>query len=198
MELVQEATTWIKPLYNTYSMKHPQPHSEDLALNANGRRRCVVLLGSDGAVPSWLVRGLDQHGADSVLANGPAAVMVELARAQTHAVVFDRPQGKRQLDELLAAIDTYYPQVVCWSHEAGTADHRPRLHRLSPPKSTSSVIASVVDQCTPKEVATAPPESSTAECDREADAALLTQEELAMLLGPAEARLANETPGEEP
>ncbi len=181
-------------------MKEPQQQSAVAALDRVGQRRCVVLLRPDAAVPSWLVRGLKDHGADSVLVEGPGSVMVELARALTHAVVIDRPRQTAQLDELLAAVETYYPQVVCWSHEAAGPDHRPRLYRLGDRKSVSEKNngqkSPVTKQSSLDEPAV-PPTDGSADKDRDSDAALLTQEELTMLLGPTRSRPASNVSGQD-
>ena len=177
-------------------MKQPQQPSDFSPLDAVGHRRCVVLLRPDAAVPAWLVRGLEQHGADSVLVEGPASVMVELARAPTHAVVVDRPQQTAQLDELLAAIATYYPQVACWSHEAVGPDHRSRLYRLGDRSGSNQKDNADAKAGTPEQTGEAQ-YPGAADKSRDTDAALLTQEELTMLLGPSDSRLATKASGQD-
>ena len=118
------------------------------------------------------------------------AVMLELARSPTHAVVVDQPKNVAAVDELLTAIQTYYPQVVCWCHEATGTDHQPRLSRLrtaSPSNGngggrTSADARKTIDDGPASQSAGA---LGSVEPDQATESSLLTQEELTMLLGPA-------------
>ena len=79
---------------------------------------CVVLLGPGRARPESLLNDLTERGAQTRVVDDPAHVMVELAQQQSRAVVVVAgPQQTRRLPRLLAAVRRYYPQVACWRYE---------------------------------------------------------------------------------
>jgi len=106
-------------------------------------QRCVVLLGAEGYVPSALLRGLDEQGASPVMVDTAAALMVELARTPAHAVIVDRPGNRPHMDELRSALATYYPSVGCWCHEDPPADGKPRLSPLEATAATGHVVPEI-------------------------------------------------------
>lgn len=82
--------------------------------------RCVVVLPRGAGVeraPASLLAGLSQRRLDVVIAPDAPTAMVELARRPTAAVVVVEPQHLPQVGELIRAVRAYYPNVVCWRYE---------------------------------------------------------------------------------
>jgi len=173
---------------------------------------CVVLLGPGRARPESLLNDLTERGAQTRVVDDPAHVMVELAQQQGRAVVVvAQPQQTRRLPKLLAAVRRYYPQVTCWRYETMNGNGQAELELLqseTPSKEPAEdqVFLAALQQnnsvsCRPengqrlnkapspeKEPCPAPSGRGLGEPDHAPPSALpdalLTPEELSMLMGP--------------
>ncbi len=147
--------------------------------------RCLVVLpegGRGGDAPSNLTDGLSQRGMSVALARGPAVAMSKLAQSPYAVVVIIEPARLPDVEDLLHAVSTYYPTVVCWGYERRGADDPGRLAVINgtgdygngyqapaqPPRSTGPGIHTLLHHV-PRPLSAPSP--------------LITQEELAMLLG---------------
>ena len=173
---------------------------------------CVLLLSPGRARPESLLNDLAERGAQTRVVDNPAHVMVELVQQQGRAVVVvAQPQQMRRLPNLLAAVRRYYPQVTCWRYETINGDGHAEL-KLFPSEMSSEEPA--VDQAllasleqsnrvshrpenghrsnkasgSEKEPGPGPSGRGLGEHDHTAPSALpdalLTPEELSMLMGP--------------
>lgn len=180
--------------------------------NAPPPARCLLLVGEAGAVPSSLVSALNRRGLETVILREAPEVMVELA-AEQHArrretnsaadlqnplsLVIVEPEQQLHIDELRQAIDTYHPGTRCWRY---AAHGRPGQASLQAFDAVSAADHARV----PTHASTdARPDKNAAEPTgfvRSADqrlrsvvvrlggvetTPLVSEEELAMLLGPA-------------
>lgn len=95
--------------------------------------RCVVLVGLGGSAPADLLSGLSHRGVGTVVVAEPAGAMVELARETTGALVVVEPDGRPWLDDLVQAVRLYHPLTVRWcyrsQHPSGQAQLQPLTDR---------------------------------------------------------------------
>lgn len=179
----------------------------------NGTGGCCVVLVSPGrARPESLLKDLTEQGARLRVVDDPVHVMVELAHQQGRtAIVIAGSQQTRRLPKLLAAVRHYYPQVACWRYETINGNGQAQLELLQkemPPKepAVDQVLLAALQknnsvstqpengqqlEKAPSVKKGATPEPSGRgldEPDRDASGALpdalLTPEELSMLMGP--------------
>ncbi|NBC11271.1 MAG: hypothetical protein GVY24_05970 [Planctomycetes bacterium] len=95
--------------------------------------RCVVVLPRGAGVeraPASLLAGLSQRRLDVVIAADAPTAMVELARRATAVMVVVEPGRQPQVGELVRAVRAYYPKVVCWRYDQQDAD-RGRLSAIN-------------------------------------------------------------------
>ena len=78
-------------------------------------RRCLVWLTQENSSPLVLAR-LAGRGVKLGVAGGAAEVMVELARRDVGVLIICEPQPISQLNELLIAVQRYYPTLVLWRY----------------------------------------------------------------------------------
>jgi len=84
--------------------------------------RCVVWVPSGKAAPADLLGGLSRRGVRVVVVIEPAGVMVELARQATGMLVVVEPQSHPYLSELIRAVKSYYPKTVRWCYQAKSGE----------------------------------------------------------------------------
>lgn len=92
--------------------------------------RCVVLVGAGVSAPADLLGGLSRRGVSTVVVSEPAWAMVELARQTTGALVIVQPDRHPWLDELVQAVKTYHPRTVRWAYRSVHHSDRPQLEPL--------------------------------------------------------------------
>lgn len=93
--------------------------------------RCVVLAGGGISAPTDLLGGLSRRGVSTVVVTEPAKAMVELARETTGILVVIEPDRQPWLDELIQAVKTYHPRTVRWGYRCVHHSDRPQLEPLS-------------------------------------------------------------------
>jgi len=89
----------------------PRAHPSETESDA----QCVLLVGG-GAVPSNLVAALGQRGINVAIARAEPEVMAELAGGGVTSVVVVEPDRQNRARELHAAADIYHPEVRFWSY----------------------------------------------------------------------------------
>ena len=92
--------------------------------------RCVVLTGADKSAPGDLLAGLSKRGVSTVVVAEPAGAMLELARETTGALVVVEPGQQPWLDHLLEAVTRYHPRTVRWGYRSADASARAQLQPL--------------------------------------------------------------------
>lgn len=99
--------------------------------------RCVVLVGPGGSAPADLLSGLSRRGVSTAVVAEPAGAMVELTRQANSILVVVDPDDQPWLDDLVQAVRQYHPRTVRWcyrtKHPSGQAQLQP-LTDLRPPK----------------------------------------------------------------
>lgn len=167
---------------------------------------CVVLTGPNRDAPGDLLRGLSLRGVGTVVVSHPASVMVELSRQTTGAVVVVEPDRHPYLAELLHAIEKYHPRTTRWQYTAhdpsGTPQLRPMAGCAEDGCDDGPEPISINGQSRGKYLVPDPKSPlgrAQAQVPRErvrslvvkvhhpadADEPLISEEELAMLLGPS-------------
>lgn len=172
--------------------------------------RCVLLVGVAGAVPSNLAGALDRRGLEIAIARQPPEVMSELADGGVSSVVVVEASQQERVDELVDAVTTYYPQTRCWgytSREHGGSIRLDPLSHVSPRSGRvangQGVVSSPQEEAAPQaHVKSAGQRLRSLVVKAELkpstdDGPLVTEEELAMLLGPDSVDLDTPMSGEE-
>ena len=93
--------------------------------------RCVVVVGACGSAPTDLLGGLSRRGVSTAVVSDPAAAMVTLARQATGALVVVEPDQHVWLGELIQALKSYYPRTVRWGYRSQHPSGIPQLQPLS-------------------------------------------------------------------
>ncbi|MEM8738800.1 MAG: hypothetical protein AAGG38_10040 [Planctomycetota bacterium] len=160
--------------------------------------RCVLLVGETAAVPSSLVSALDRRGLDIRIVRHAPHVMAELAELYASpaaasprtppqtaqppgpSLVIVEPQHQPRFDELRDAVTTYYPQVRTWRYLAHDPNGRPLLEAYPHPEPPSPDRQQHAQQQRRSLIVSvdAPP--------AETQDPLVSEDELAMLLAPAD------------
>lgn len=148
--------------------------------------RCVVLADPVEAA-SMLLAGLSKRGMlASVVADAPA-VMVQLARNQSAALILTMAPSSPDLAALLDAVRTYYPHTGCWMYRCEKGEAVGRLIKLdgfsAPGPASPSEPVGGGQLSAPR----AQPAEPAPEAER--DEPLISQAEMAMLLGHADSEL---------
>jgi len=94
-------------------------------------KRCVVLVCPDGATPVDLLGGLSRRGGSSRVVVEPADVMVELARQPTGAWVVVDPEKQPGLTDLIEAVSVYHPRTVRWAYHSADVSGKAQLQPLN-------------------------------------------------------------------
>ena len=185
--------------------------------------RCVIFVPPGIPDPKSLFDTLNHRKIRFIVVNELAQVMVKLAITDASVLVISQPDRIPRTRELLAAIQRYYPHVVCWKYAVMGHDGRVRLNRfrIKPARSLKKNIELATNrQCAKThEVTVAEVDSGQAldrtrtvndpspvvsdmkdEYSQQAEASdepLLTQEELSMLIGtPVDRSVDRENIGE--
>lgn len=101
--------------------------------------RCVVFANAADSVPVELLEGLSRRKMTVSVVSDPPAVMVELARGDTAALVLVERRRLPRVESLLAAVQRYHPRTTVWAFER--EDHGPRLIKLSSHDHAASIPA---------------------------------------------------------
>jgi len=96
-----------------------------------GARRCVVWVSPGNSAPADLLGGLSRRGVAVAVVAEPARVMVELARQATGALIVVEPGSQPYLGELIRAVKTYYPKTARWCYQASQASAEGQLSKLN-------------------------------------------------------------------
>lgn len=153
--------------------RSPTPHRPQ----AGPAGRFIVLAGA--VEPSrGLIHALDRRGADVLVRTAAVDVMVELARTAAAALLVVDPDRQPMTGELVEAVHTYYPRVDCWQFTPQQEGNAPRISRIngqwaSEPRRDTDASRRL--------------ESLVIHVDGGSalDGPLISEQELAMLLGPA-------------
>lgn len=171
--------------------------------------RCVILTPPGGSVPARLLSGLSRRGVSMAVVADPVGVMVELSRASLGVLIVIEPDRQPNLAELIQAMITYYPRTVRWCYRAQADSGKPGLTPLngqkvgqetSSPAMGSSFVGENNHDAPPLDPAHRSPLARAQSDSRDrrmrslvvkvpappgVDQPLISEEELAMLLGPA-------------
>jgi hypothetical protein len=94
--------------------------------------RYIVVLCDTVRRPDALLNGLRSRGVTPcVVTSGPQA-LVALRAHEADALIVDQPDSLSFTDELIEAVTTHLPSVVCWSHESIAG--KSKLSKLVAPK----------------------------------------------------------------
>jgi len=142
-----------------------------------GRKGPFIVLAATAEPSRGLVEALDRRGADVLVRTGPVDVMVELARTEATALLVVEPASQPMTGELVDAVRTYYPEVDCWQFTPRRQGEAPRISRIN----GTAGADGKVDTEAARKVA---PLVVHVEGGSALDGPLISEEELAMLLGP--------------
>lgn len=167
--------------------------------------RCVVLIEAGRQTPVDLIGGLSMRGVSTTVVTDPAEAMVELARHRTGALVVVDPDRCRWLDDLTEAVRTYHARTVRWGYFSRDASGVPQLRSLESDhgQPTLPMKPVVTEQHDPQPRYIVPDPKSPlgraqsqiprervrslvvkVRSESDVDEPLISEEELAMLLGP--------------
>lgn len=93
--------------------------------------RCVVLVGSRGAAPADLLSGLSRRGVSTTVVVEPAGAMVELAKQANSILVVVDPDSQPWLEDLIQAVRQYHPRTVRWCYRSQHPSGQPQLQPLT-------------------------------------------------------------------
>jgi len=184
---------------------HPGIHPDSAQGTDSADTRCVVLVCPDGVTPVDLLGGLSRRGVSSRVVAEPADVMVELARQHTGVVVVVDPARQPGLVDLIEAVITYHPRTVRWAYYSAHATSKAQLLPLNGRSGGEDTNHNAVTSPDQIEPAQSPEANSPSPLGRvqsqvppdrvrslivkvqgpaEVGEPLISEEELAMLLGP--------------
>jgi hypothetical protein len=175
--------------------------------------RCVVLTCPGGLTPVDLLGGLSKRGVSSRVVAQPAEVIVELASQSTGILVVVDPTQQPALVDLIEAVTSYFPRTVRWAYLSTHRSGKPQLQPLdgsaigelhgpqnppptshpkpSPPRPSDLPKPTPLDSPSPlgRVQSLVPPERVRSLIVKvhgpaEVGEPLISEEELAMLLGP--------------
>ncbi len=155
---------------------------------ANGPRlcRCVVLVAPHGQLPRPLLRGLEQRGAVAIVATDAPAALVDLAYSRAGALIVQDPAEHVMVGELVEAVHRYFPRTTCWRYDT-TAKGEAALSRLNGHAPTAAPKPTAAEALAAHDDAARRLNSLLVRVPHSIDPAhepLISEEELAMLLGP--------------
>lgn len=93
--------------------------------------RCVVLVGPGGTAPTDLLGGLSRRGVGVQVVAEPAGVMVELARRRVGALIVIEPEQQPGLTDLIEAVTVYHPRTVRWGYQSAHPTGKAQLQPLN-------------------------------------------------------------------
>lgn len=165
--------------------------------------RCVILTGPGGSTPVDLLSGLSRRGVSSRVVAESAEVMVALAQQGTGMLIVVDPAGQPGLADLIEAVTKYHPRTIRWVYESSHASGKPQLvpfrDRTKPDVARAQTPSSQVESAPAKRLESpsplgrvqsqVPPERVRSlivkvQGPAEVGEPLISEEELAMLLGP--------------
>ena len=136
---------------------------------------CALLVRPGHEPPKALIEGLRQRGARTFTISDLPAVMVTLAQQPVNVLVVTDAPHWHALPQLIAAVRRYHPRVRLWRFEWDATQRKARLSRLTNGMPNRDAAAAV-EKKSGEPRAPAP---------RPMAEPLITQEELAMLIGPS-------------
>lgn len=143
----------------------------------NSTRRCVVLASALGGVPGALLRSMGRRGLAMTVVTDAASAMLEVVQQPVTAMVVVRPDDQPGIAQLVAAVRNYCPSTSLWQFEPdasgtdqlsminGRYDHEPGHHESSAYRLDEQGVD--LDMLS----------------EDDATSAIVTRDELAMLLG---------------
>lgn len=145
-------------------------------------RRCVLLCPATGEpLTQELLRALHKRGLTVVLVTDTPRAMLELAKYGAMALIVAEPQRMRGAGELVEAVRAYRPRTVCWQYTnrklAPINGHLAGVRLAEPAGSTEDRLREDHERLAELVVHAQPRE-------REEGEPLISEDELAMLLGP--------------
>ena len=151
------------------------------------------MLAGSAQAPAGLRAALEKKGLTVVRVDTPATVMLELARSAATAVLLIEPEQCAQRDELLGAIRKHHPKVACWWYRRGDSESS-WLGWFTGDGQEAGLGAEPgqADADAPDQVRS-PSQRGRSMLDgsHEQPAPLISEEELAMLLGPLDEQPTN-------
>lgn len=185
------------------SAYHPISETSGVPGSTPASSRCVILTGPGGATPADLLSGLSRRAVSSRVVAEPADVMVALGQQRTGILIIVDPVDQPGLADLIEAVTKYHPRTVRWVYEARHASGSPQLISFqdrsrptvtgSPPPlpevepeheallDAPSPLGRVQSQVPPERVRSL---IVKVQGPAEVGEPLISEEELAMLLGP--------------
>lgn len=167
--------------------------------------RCVVWVRTGCSVPTDLLGALSKRGVSTVVVVEPAGVMVELARQATGALIVVEPGSQPHLKALVQAVTTYHPKTARWCYQTRQPSGKAQLSKLNgqapegdthlaPPEAQTHPGTAPADKAQPASPLGQVHSQGSSERIRSLivkvnapegiGEPLITEEELAMLLGP--------------
>ena len=176
----------------------------ETSVERRGRYRCLVLTGKNATVSKELLRGLIKRGSRLHVVDEACRLLVELAQEAAGVVILASPQQIHGLRELLAALKQYYPRTACWRCETVNGQTRLlRVHKATAFRDRSGAASSSTSTqmnaltstrhhgAKPESLKRSSPHAAGDEAfelrltsDTRPVYPLITQEEMAMLIGP--------------
>ena len=178
----------------------------------------MILTGPGGTAPVDLLAGLSKRGVSSRVVAEPAEVMVELGREPAEILIVVDSAQQPALVDLIEAVTKYHPRTIRWTYESDHPSGKPQLvpfrYRCKPeiakPKAVSPPATPPVepppieplDSPSPlgRVQSQVPPERVRSlivkvQGPAEVGEPLISEEELAMLLGPVPEELSEQGGG---
>lgn len=103
--------------------------------------RCVVLVGRGRPFPEALLAALARRDTEYHVVSNPAGVMVNLAVGPVGAVIINEPEQIAGVEEMLAAIARYFPRTGCWRFER-VGEGKSRLTKIPGKEGATRIKAS--------------------------------------------------------
>ncbi len=94
--------------------------------------RCIVVLCDAVRRPDALLNALRSRGVTPRVVNSGPQALVALRAHEADALIVDQPESLTFTDELIGAVATHLPSVVCWGHESVAG--KSKLSKLVAPK----------------------------------------------------------------
>ena len=165
--------------------------------------RCVVLSRPGRPAPAALSHGLEKRGAVVTVVEDAATALAEVLTGPAQVLVVDEPGDQPQWDELYDAVRKYRPVTRCWSYRARGARGGAELAPVNGHAGNGATSSERGEGEAKPQAWAGMPGTEAAAANGEGDGAaavgfgggdadvdrwevapLLTQDELAMLLGP--------------
>ena len=107
--------------------------------------RCVILVGPGHAAAAELLGGLARRGVSTAVVSEPAGVMVELTEQTNGILIVVDPDDRPWLDDLVQAVRLYHPRTVRWCYRSQHPSGHPQLQPLTDPHAAAEANAPHTD-----------------------------------------------------